>query len=165
MSHHVLCKSGGFATHACCQHCILPCPPILVPATQLLSLRVRTAVQCFSHFTLYLKGREELVVTVYHGDPTQHRPPPLARITLAGCGLLTAPMLAAAAGHHLGSSSMGFASLCWEQHRTWRGALCWWQLCGAHVRLVLTLALPCLRMQVWYHHSSAEPPSSKPSNA
>lgn len=43
------------------------------------------APQCFSHFTLYLKGREELVVTVYHGDPTQqHRPPPLARITLAG---------------------------------------------------------------------------------
>lgn len=34
-----------------------------------------------------------------------------------------------------------------------------------HVRLVLTLALPCLRMQVWYQHSSAEPPSSKPSNA
>jgi hypothetical protein len=40
--------------------------------------------QCFSHFTLYLKGREELVVTIYHGDSTQYRPPPLARITLTG---------------------------------------------------------------------------------
>lgn len=41
-------------------------------------------LQCFSHFSLYLKGREELVVTVYHGDPWQYKTPPLARITLAG---------------------------------------------------------------------------------
>lgn len=42
-------------------------------------------LKCFSNFSLYLKGREELVVTVYHGDLSQHKPPPLARITLAGC--------------------------------------------------------------------------------
>jgi hypothetical protein len=96
---------------------------------------------------------------VYHGDPTQHRSPPLARITLAGYELLAMPMQATAAGHDLGSSSMGLASLCWEQHHTWHGALCWLRLCGC-ITLVLTLALSCLRMQVWYQHSSAEPPSS-----
>lgn len=42
-------------------------------------------MQCFANFSLYLKGREELVVTVYHGDLPEHKRPQLARITLAGC--------------------------------------------------------------------------------
>lgn len=49
-----------------------------------MSLAILLLLQCFNHFSLYLKGREELVVTVYHGDASQYRPPPLARITLAG---------------------------------------------------------------------------------
>jgi hypothetical protein len=32
-------------------------------------------VQCFAHFHLYLKGREELVVTVFRGDQSPETHP------------------------------------------------------------------------------------------
>jgi hypothetical protein len=62
-------------------------------ALHTLSMRCRAAaahallaMQCFNHFSLYLKGREELVVTVYHGAMSRYTPPPMARITISGCG-------------------------------------------------------------------------------
>lgn len=44
------------------------------------------AAQCFSHFSLYLKGREELVVTIYHGLLPASQQPPIARVGSVGCG-------------------------------------------------------------------------------
>lgn len=41
--------------------------------------------QCFAYFSLYLKGREELVVTVYHG-PQAGTAPHIARLTAPGYG-------------------------------------------------------------------------------
>lgn len=41
-------------------------------------------LQCFNHFSLYLKGREELVVTIYHGLLPATTPPPMARLTTPG---------------------------------------------------------------------------------
>lgn len=35
------------------------------------------SLKCFEHFQLYLKGREELVVTVYHGMHSPRTPPPI----------------------------------------------------------------------------------------
>lgn len=46
------------------------------------SLRVGT-LKCFAHFALYLKGREELLVTVFHGLLPSHAPP-MARISISG---------------------------------------------------------------------------------
>ena len=40
--------------------------------------------QCFSHFALYLKGREELVVTIYHGPLSPCHQPPIARVGSIG---------------------------------------------------------------------------------
>jgi len=31
-------------------------------------------LKCFKHFSLYLRGREELLVTVYHGDEGSPKP-------------------------------------------------------------------------------------------
>lgn len=41
-------------------------------------------VQCFSQFALYLKGREELVVTIYHGLLSPRNQPPIARVGSVG---------------------------------------------------------------------------------
>lgn len=43
-------------------------------------------LKCFNHFSLYLKGREELVVTIYHGLLPATTPPPMARLTTPGGG-------------------------------------------------------------------------------
>ncbi|KAF8063829.1 hypothetical protein HT031_003686 [Scenedesmus sp. PABB004] len=42
-------------------------------------------LKCFNHFSLYLKGREELVVTVYHGPLPASGSQPIARLSLPGC--------------------------------------------------------------------------------
>lgn len=42
--------------------------------------------QCFSNFALYLKGREELVVTIHHGLQSPCQTPPIARVGSIGCG-------------------------------------------------------------------------------
>eukprot|EP00877_Chromochloris_zofingiensis_P014362 jgi/Chrzof1/917/Cz01g33160.t1 len=41
-------------------------------------------MKCFAHFSLYLKGREELVVTVYHGLLSPRTPPPITRVPTVG---------------------------------------------------------------------------------
>jgi hypothetical protein len=62
------------------------CPPAAAACLlhDRVALNAHPARQCFNHFSLYLKGREELVVTVYHGALTAYTPPPLARITISG---------------------------------------------------------------------------------
>lgn len=40
--------------------------------------------QGFAHFNLYLKGREELVVTIYHGHLSPRSPAPIARVSTMG---------------------------------------------------------------------------------
>jgi hypothetical protein len=48
-------------------------------------LRLGT-LKCFAHFSLYLKGREELVATIFHGalSPSA-QPPPIAKVGSVGC--------------------------------------------------------------------------------
>jgi hypothetical protein len=42
-------------------------------------------MQCFMHFNLYLKGREELVVTIYTGkDAVSRAPEPIFRALKSG---------------------------------------------------------------------------------
>ena len=41
-------------------------------------------LQCFQHFVLYLKGREELVVTIYHGLRSPQQQPPITRVGSIG---------------------------------------------------------------------------------
>ncbi|KAI8477151.1 MAG: hypothetical protein J3K34DRAFT_453096 [Monoraphidium minutum] len=41
-------------------------------------------LKCFSHFSLYLKGREELVVTIFHGLIPASQQPPIARVGSVG---------------------------------------------------------------------------------
>jgi hypothetical protein len=51
----------------------MACPPFAL-----------VCAQCFSHFSLYLKGREELVVTIYHGVIPASQQPPITRVGSIG---------------------------------------------------------------------------------
>jgi hypothetical protein len=59
----------------------VPPPPPPPPPKRLPRL------QCFSHFTLYLKGREELVMTIYHGLLSPRTPPPIHKVSTVRCGM------------------------------------------------------------------------------
>lgn len=68
------------APWATCRHAKLP----LSPALKHLAPAAPPRPQCFSHFALYLKGREELVVTIYHGVLSPGQQPPIARVSSVG---------------------------------------------------------------------------------
>lgn len=61
------------------------------------------SLRCFNHFSLYLKGREELLVTVYHGQLSPQASPPFGMI---GVGANTLPP-ASPATREMGSDIPG----------------------------------------------------------
>mmetsp|Transcript_23956 Transcript_23956/g.66542 ORF Transcript_23956/g.66542 Transcript_23956/m.66542 type:complete len:244 (-) Transcript_23956:186-917(-) len=61
------------------------------------------SLRCFAHFSLYLKGREELLVTVYHGATSPGASPPFGMV---GVGANTLPP-ASPATREMGSDIPG----------------------------------------------------------
>ncbi|GBF98682.1 hypothetical protein Rsub_11396 [Raphidocelis subcapitata] len=67
-------------------------------------LRIGT-LKCFSNFSLYLKGREELVVSIYHGPLSPRHRPPIDRVTSVGGAANTLPPASPALNDNEGGSA------------------------------------------------------------
>jgi len=64
-------------------------PPLLKPTPSFTAhmLLLISPSQCFTNFSLYLKGREELVVTIFHGLLSPRQQPPINRVGSVGCAV------------------------------------------------------------------------------